>query len=163
MTCCQVWQGVDRLEFFENAILLEFKYRSQGHPVKMLSPSGGLDLDPETIERKDALTRESRAFLDDFALVASGPGGPDNVSAVCMETSERDDQTLVLRVARNGGLNDEMISGLRSIIRSMTESVTAGSSDQISHGPALRVQVSFHAKCKAKQERVRMTAKKKHF
>jgi len=50
MTICQVWQGIDRLSFFENAILLELKYRSQGTPVKMHSLS---------IERKDPLDQES--------------------------------------------------------------------------------------------------------
>lgn len=116
---CQVWQGIDRLSFFENAILLELKYRSQGTPVKMHAPS---------IERNDPLDQESRDFLDDFALVASGPGGPDNVSAACMEISEKDDQVLVLRVARNGGINNEIICRLRDTIRSMVENITAGPS-----------------------------------
>lgn len=120
MTCCQVWQGIDRLSFFENAILLELKYRSQGKPVKMRSPS---------IERKDPLGGESRNFLDDFALVASGPGGPDNVSAACMEVSERDDQILVLRVARNGGINDQMLCHLKGITRTVIANIISGSSD----------------------------------
>jgi hypothetical protein len=120
MTCYQVWQGIDRLSFVENAILLELKYRSQGKPVKTHSPS---------IERKDLLGQDSRDFLDDFALVASGPGGPENVSAACMEISEKDDQILVLRVARNGGINDKMLCRLRGTIRSIIENVTAGSSD----------------------------------
>lgn len=120
MTCYQVWKGIDRLSFFENAILLELKYRSQGKPVKMRSPS---------IKSKDPLGQESRDFLDDFALVASGPGGPDNVSAACMEISERDDQDLVLRVARNGGINDDMLCRLKGIIRSVIENISSGLSD----------------------------------
>ena len=120
MACCRVWQGIDRVSFFENAILLELKYRSQGEPVKMRSPS---------IKSKDPLGQESRDFLDDFALIASGSGGPDNVSAACMEISERDDQILVLRVARNGGINDEMLCHLRGTIRRVIENITAGSSD----------------------------------
>ncbi len=120
MTYCHVWQGIDRLSFFENAILLELKYRSQGQPVKMRTPS---------IKRKDPLVQESRDFLDDFALVASGPGGPDNVSAACMEISKNDDQILVLRVARNGGIDHEMLCRLRGTIRSIVEHITAGSSE----------------------------------
>ena len=120
MTSCQVWKGIDRLSFFENAILLELKYRSQGKPVKMYSPS---------IEREDPMDQERRNFLDDFALVVSGPGGPDNVSAACIEISERDDQNLVLRVARNGGLNDEMLCRLKDTIRSMIKNINSGSSD----------------------------------
>ena len=120
MTSCQVWKGIDRLSFFENAILLELKYRSQGKPVKMYSPS---------IEREDPMDQERRNFLDDFALIVSGPGGPDNVSAACIEISERDDQNLVLRVARNGGLNDEMLCRLKDSIRSMMKNINSGSSD----------------------------------
>ena len=120
MTSCQVWKGIDRLSFFENAILLELKYRSQGKPVKMYSPSIG---------REDPLDQERRNFLDDFALVVSGPGGPDNVSAACIEISERDDQNLVLRVARNGGINDEMLCRLKGTIRSMIKNINSGSSD----------------------------------
>ena len=120
MTYCQVWQGIDRLSFFENAILLELKYRSQGKPVKM-HLSG--------IEREDPLGQESRHFLDDFALVASGPGGPDNVSAACIEISERDDRILVLRLARNGGVNDEMLCRLKGMIRSVIENITSGPLD----------------------------------
>ena len=108
------------MSFFENAILLELKYRSQGKPVKMHSPS---------IERKDPLDQERRNFLDDFALVASGPGGPENVSAACMEISERDDQILVLRVARNGGFDDEMLCRLKGTIRSVIENISSGSLD----------------------------------
>lgn len=118
MTCCQVWQGIDRLSFFENAILLELKHRSQGKPVRMHSRG---------IERKDPLDQESRNFLDDFALVASGPGGPDNVSAVCMEISERDEHILVLRVARNGGIDEEMLCRLKGTIRCVIENISSGS------------------------------------
>ena len=81
-----------------------------------------------SIKSKDPLAQESRDFLDDFALVASGPGGPDNVSAACIEISERDDQILVLRVARNGGINDEMLCRLKGIIRGVIENISSGSS-----------------------------------
>ena len=106
--------------FFENAILLELKYRSQGKPVKMDSPN---------IEGNDTLRQETRNFLDDFALVASGPGGPDNVSAASMEISEIDDKTLVLRVARNGGLNDEMLCRLKGTVRTIFDNGSSGSSN----------------------------------
>jgi len=46
-----------------------------------------------------------------------------------MEISEKDDQILVLRVARSGGINDKMLCRLRGTIRSIIENVTAGSSD----------------------------------
>ena len=120
MTCFQVWQGVDRLSFFENAILLELKCRSQGKPVKMHSPN---------IDGNDTLRQESRNFLDDFALVASGSGGPDNVAAASMEISEIDEKNLVLRVARNGGLNDEMLCCIRGTVRTIIENTSSGLSN----------------------------------
>ena len=120
MTCFQVWQGVDRLSFFENAILLELKARSQGKPVKMHSPN---------IDGNDTLRQESRNFLDDFALVASGPGGPDNVAAASMEISEINEKNLVVRVARNGGLNDEMLCRIKGTIRTIIENSSSGLSN----------------------------------
>ena len=120
MTCFRVWQGVDRLSFFENAILLELKCRSQGKPVKMHSPN---------IEGLDTLRQETRNFLDDFALVASGPGGPDNVATASMEISEMDDKNLVLRVARNGGLNDEMLYRVKRTVRTIILNSSSGSSN----------------------------------
>ncbi|KAL9606789.1 MAG: hypothetical protein Q9179_000079 [Wetmoreana sp. 5 TL-2023] len=82
-----------------------------------------------SVESNDSLARESRDFLKDFALVASGPGGPDNVSAACMEISEKDDQILVLRVARNGGINDEMLCRLKGIIESVIQKISSGMSE----------------------------------
>jgi hypothetical protein len=44
-----------------------------------------------------------RDFLDDFALVVSGNGGKDNVSAACVEVSDQGRANL-LRVSRNEGV-----------------------------------------------------------
>ncbi len=40
MASTQVWQGLDRRSFFENAILFELKHRSQGDVVR--TPAGNL-------------------------------------------------------------------------------------------------------------------------
>ena len=120
MTCFQVWQGVDRLSFFENAILLELKCRSQGKPVKMPSPN---------IEKNDTLRQESRNFLDDFALVVSGPGGPENIAAASMEISEMNDKDLVVRVASNGGLDDERLCSVKGIVRTIDKNCSSGLSN----------------------------------
>ena len=70
---------VDELAFHEKAILLEAHDRSQA-----MSPF---------IERGDHSDLIwARDFLDDFALVAAGPGGASNVAAVKgtkMETLSR--------------------------------------------------------------------------
>ncbi|KAL8828419.1 MAG: hypothetical protein Q9191_002600 [Dirinaria sp. TL-2023a] len=54
-------------------------------------------------------------FLNDLALVASGQGGPDNVTATCLELSD-DGQTHILRVARNGGGHGDFLAGMKDII-----------------------------------------------
>ncbi|KAL2037608.1 hypothetical protein N7G274_009721 [Stereocaulon virgatum] len=82
------------------------------------------------IIKSDPFVQESRDFLDDFALVASGPGGPDNVCAASIEISERDDRLLLLRVARNGGINKEMLCRLKGIVRSVIDNISSVSEDQ---------------------------------
>jgi hypothetical protein len=54
-----------------------------------------------------------RDFLDDFALVVSGNGGKDNVSAACMEVSDQG-RAILLRVSRNEGVNEPMILDLNT-------------------------------------------------
>lgn len=66
-----------------------------------------------------------RDFLDDFALVVSGNGGKDNVSAVSAEISGQE-QTMVLRVARNEGINEQMLDDLRRTLRIMAKSIPTG-------------------------------------
>ena len=81
------------------------------------------------IEGLETLRQETRNFLNNFALVASGPGGPDNVAAASMEISEMDDKNLVLRVARNRGLNDEMLYRVKRTIRTIILNSSSGSSN----------------------------------
>lgn len=71
-------------------------------------------------------------FLNDLALVASGQGGPDNVTATCLELSD-DGQTHILRVARNGGDNggghDDFLAGMKDIITTAGEESFTGSAN----------------------------------
>jgi len=139
---CQVWQGLDRLSFFENAVLLELKYRSQGKPVKMRTNKSSQDLG-SAANKRDPLLQMTHDFLDDFALVASGPGGPDNVSAVCMEISDQD-QIVVLRVARNGGSSEEALCHLRSIIQIVIKSGSTGSLTKLITASCFPQPLLFH-------------------
>ena len=121
-----VWDDIARRPFFENAILLDVKHRSQGSPVKkpvVLSEESGIS---------DAQNGESAStwvpgFLDDFALVASGAGGPGNVSAACMEI-ESGQRVVTIRVARNAGFNVDTLCYLEGIIRAMSGITPNGSS-----------------------------------
>ena len=72
--------------------------------------------EPDPPEKLDSLATEARAFLDDFALMTVGSGGPKNVSAACMELNKEGDLALVVRVARNEGVSDDMFHNLRSTI-----------------------------------------------
>lgn len=93
-----VWQGLDRLAFCENAILLELKNKSQGPIItpskaKRQHHKPGSDGHPY-----------SDAFLDDIALIASADGGRDNVAAACLERDMNEPSGLVVRIAQNEGL-----------------------------------------------------------
>lgn len=117
MCSTQVWEGLDRQAFFENAILLEVKHPSQGQPVK--TPARNVACWMPASQDEDAISRWVPGFLDDFALAVSGPGGPENVSAVCIEI-EPTQQVVALRVARNAGFSEDVLCHLQSITRIMT-------------------------------------------
>lgn len=121
----QVWEGLDRQGFFENAILLDLEHRSQGQPVK--TPPRSLANCIPTFLPEEDISRWVPGFLDDFALAVSGPGGPENVSAVCIEI-EPIHEVVVLRVARNAGLNKEVLCHLESITNTMTRIALKGQS-----------------------------------
>ena len=79
MFSCYVWDGIDRQSFFENAILLsDMKDRSQGHLIKMRNRQPNASLYPT--DQMITLLQMTPDFLDEFTLVASGRGGPDNVT-----------------------------------------------------------------------------------
>ena len=125
MSPTQVWEGLDRQGFFENAILFELKHRSQGQPVK--TPTRNLANCIPTFQREEDISRWVPGFLDDFALAVSGPGGPENVSAVCIEI-EPIHEVVVLRVARNAGFSKEVLCHLESITKTMTRIALKGQS-----------------------------------
>lgn len=132
MFSCSVWDDIDRRSFFENAILLShLKYRSQGHPLRMRNRH----LDPTSNQpgQADKFLRMTSDFLNDFALVASGPGGADNVTATCLELSA-DGQTHTLRMARNSKSSKDTFEGMEDIITTMFEELSTGLT--ISRGPA---------------------------
>ncbi|KAI4218905.1 MAG: hypothetical protein L6R40_008746, partial [Gallowayella cf. fulva] len=64
-------------------------------------------------------------FLDDFALVASGPGGPNNVTAACLELNA-ESQIYTVRVARNEHSDYCTLGGLKDIISTIFMSSSSG-------------------------------------
>ncbi len=110
----QIWKNINRLAFFENAILLETKSRSQGKPIK----SNNTREDHDTLSEGVLSRPTGQYLLDDLALLVSGAGGKDNVCAVCLEVDERH-KSLVLRVARNEGLNSQMMHDLNEFAQVM--------------------------------------------
>jgi hypothetical protein len=88
MCSYNVWSDVDELAFHENTILLEALARSQAeqpHTKKTI--------------RSDLVW--ARDFLDDFALIAAGPGEASNVAAACLELAQDDEDSITIRVAKN--------------------------------------------------------------
>ena len=125
MVAPAVWNGIDRLSFHENAVLLELKQRSQAkEPLKLGQES---DCEPLTSHNSVLSAQEARVFLDDFALVAAGPGGADNFSAACFE-NEESSTTATIRAARNAGISSDVLRDLRSLVSKWVESAKAGSS-----------------------------------
>lgn len=114
MISCSVWNAIDRRSFFENTIFLsDEKYRSQGHPLKLSNRKRDASSDPTN--QAEQLLRMTPDFLNDLALVASGQGGPNNVTATCLELSD-DGQKHTLRVARNSGSHGDFLAGMKDII-----------------------------------------------
>ena len=123
MALTNVWENTDRLAFFENAILLELKNRTQRTATKTRNS--------HIIEQSVAATHrtypyETRGFVDDIALVASGGGGADNVTAACLEVDDCNDWSFVIRLARNDGTNDDMLSQLNAILSDIMQAYKTG-------------------------------------
>ena len=110
----QVWNGLDRQSFFENAILLsDLKHRSQGPPIKTSRNEIALSL--ECPDYENGVQERIPSFLDDLALVASGAGGPTNVTAACLE-SRGESLDFTLRVARNESPDRTLIDDLTEMV-----------------------------------------------
>ncbi|KAK5050525.1 hypothetical protein LTR84_003806 [Exophiala bonariae] len=120
MLTIDVWQEIDRVEFHENAILLDVRVRSQDYPIKHNV------YDDHQVESQDGLTQQLlRDVLDDFALVLSGRGGPDHVSAVCMECDE-ERRVITLRISSNDGVNQQTLDQLNRLLRLISDPLDMG-------------------------------------
>lgn len=125
MVLINVWHGIDRVAFFENAILLELKRRSQGTSAKMaMSNTRALHEDA----RNKIYPHSVRDLLDDIALVASGNGGADNVTAACLEISDTHDRSLILRLAMNAGVNTGALQHINVLLQEPRQNDPIGSS-----------------------------------
>ena len=113
-----VWQSIDRIPFFKYAILLELKSRTQGTARKSKASQG---TDRSTTTTHALYPYDIRAFLDDIALLASAYGGTDNVTAVCLEISDCNDRTIVIRLATNDGTNENTITHLNNMLSEITK------------------------------------------
>lgn len=107
-----VWKDIDELGFHEQAIFLEACSRSQDK-----EPNSHIN-----IRQPDKLDLPSASyFLDDFALVAAGPGGASNVTAACLELSQGSDgnEIITIRLAKNEAFDlqaQEMLSQITEIM-----------------------------------------------
>ena len=120
----QVWHGLDRQSFFENAILLsDLKHRSQGLPIKTSKTEIALSL--ECPDYENGFQERIPSFLDDLTLVASGAGGPMNVTAACLESRGKS-PNFTLRVARNESHDRSLINDLTKMVEIAAKSQSDG-------------------------------------
>lgn len=106
----RTWSDIDELAFHENAIALEVLARSQAPHLN----------GPTSLKKNDVATIAwARHFLDDFALVAAGPGEACNISAACLELSQPEESTLTVRVAKNEDFNANARQRLSEVIQVM--------------------------------------------
>jgi hypothetical protein len=107
--------GNVRERFVQAATLLYLLDPVRGEPTTY-----GLDQDaPNLQEPKDRALK--RKFLDSFALICATRQDRDAVSAACLEEGEP--EGTVVRIASNGGVSEETLSRLRSIL-SLLQSIS---------------------------------------
>ena len=109
-----VWQGVDALAFYENAILLDVRFRSQGIPIR-----SAISCNDQVQADKDLSPQLIRNVLDDLALVLSGHGGKDNVSAICME-DDTESHVTILRLSSNDGVGEQKLADFEGLLKLVT-------------------------------------------
>ena len=115
-----VWQGIDRLAFHENAILLDVRLRSQGAPIRSTA-----FYDDQIQSDEDLSPQLIRNVLDDLALVLAGQGGKDNVSAISME-NDPDLHIITLRVSSNDGINEQKLADFEGLLQLVTRKFRTG-------------------------------------
>jgi hypothetical protein len=109
MCSIKVWNKVDELAFHEKAIFLESGSRSQEAEFHDIVQTDQLDL---------PLAGD---FLDDFALIAAGPGEASNVTAACLELGQAGEEAITIRVAKNEDFNSQACQRLLRIVELMNQ------------------------------------------
>jgi hypothetical protein len=126
-----VWNGLDELAFYENAMILELLERSQG-----ISPVANSGRRRDSNKGCGELPWVSD-FVDDFALIAAGSGGAPNVTAACLEREESPAVCFTVRVAKNEPFNAREEQYLEGIIMTMNRVKIGGSSYTLSRDRSL--------------------------
>jgi hypothetical protein len=118
-----VWNSLDELAFYENAIILELLERSQGiSPVSIANSDRRRDNNEDCGE-----VSWVSDFVDDFALIAAGAGGASNVTAACLEREESPAVCFTVRVAKNEPFKPREEQYLEGIIMTMNKVKKGGS------------------------------------
>ena len=123
LSLCHVKRGLDCHTFFKNTKLLsDLKHHSQGHSIKTSTCEAATSFVAH--DHESVLQQMILSLLNDFALVASGPGGANNVTAACLELQD-ESQTYTLRVAKNKSSDQRTLDGLTAMTNSISVSSSA--------------------------------------
>jgi len=107
-----------RKQLLINSVLLSLIDPVRGEPTKCL-----LDGHPDADVLRKVQLKEK--FLDSFALICStSSSGKETASAVCMEQNQP--SGTILRVARNRGLSQQTLIGLKRVLQILIGTANRG-------------------------------------
>jgi len=110
--------GEARKQLVINSALLNLIDPVRGEPTKCL-----LEGHPDADVLKNSQLKER--FLDSFALICStSSSGKETASAVCMEQNQP--SGTILRVARNRGLSQQNLIGLKRVLQILIAAANRG-------------------------------------
>ena len=67
-----------------------------------------------------------RDLLDDISLIASGSGGAYHVTAACLELADQEQRTIIIRMARDAGMNDKVLDEIKEMLQEIVRSRSEG-------------------------------------
>ena len=121
-----IWKGLSEDAFRQTVIALSRV--TNGVPVdskRWWSTSMSSQSLPTSIECRLLSSQTEQRLADDFAFISAAQEGVESVAAVCIEEI-REPMGLVIRVAANEGIREEIRNALKEICDSLMSCAQAG-------------------------------------